>query len=257
MTRFLMRQPEARGLRQWQRLVEALRCSADVAVTQIEHAALAPESAFTANSALITGKLAVLATSPEFERRNAFIHHRAALSRHGFATTFLQQTAFEGARDALFDRVRPRLYLGYGWNSERTAALQLGEMLGIRTLALYLVDERFTHLDTALCPLGSGHVMAYLDAFSPRSQQMLRREIEPECLIEVGLKDALGFACNAIEVGATVVLHSASPRLRARLNDAGYRVFATDLDDFVAAGGSAKSLVLNLEDGPAPSFVAA
>jgi N-dimethylarginine dimethylaminohydrolase len=120
-----------------------------------------------------------------------------------------------------------------------------------------LVDERFAHLDTALCPLGSGHVMAYLDAFSPRSQQMLRREVDPEHLIEVGLEDALGFACNAVEVGGTIVLHSTSLRLRARLNAAGYRVFATELDEFVAAGGSAKSLALNLEDGPAPSFAAA
>ena len=99
--------------------------------------------------------------------------------------------------------------------------------------------------------------MAYLDAFSPRSQQMLRREVDPEHLIEVGLEDALGFACNAVEVGGTIVLHSTSLRLRARLNAAGYRVFATELDEFVAAGGSAKSLALNLEDGPAPSFAAA
>ena len=252
-----MRRPADRGLLQWQRLVEALRCSADVTLTQVEHMAPAPELAFTASSALISGKLAVLATSRALDRRNAFIHHRAALSRCGFATTFLQQTLFEGARDALFDRVRPLLYVGYGWNSERTASLQLGEMLGIRTLALFLVDERFAHLDTALCPLGSGHVMAYLDAFSPRSQQLLRREVDPEHLIEVGLEDALGFACNAVEVGGTIVLHSTSLRLRARLNAAGYRVFATELDEFVAAGGSAKSLALNLEDGPAPSFAAA
>jgi len=153
--------------------------------------------------------------------------------------------------------VRPLLYVGYGWNSERTAALQLGELLGMRTSALFLVDERFAHLDTALCPLGSGHVMVYLDAFSERSQQMLRREIEPDRMIALERDDALAFAGNAVEVGGTIVLHSASRRLRGRLNAAGYRVFATELDEFVAAGGSAKSLALKLEDGPASTFAAA
>jgi len=157
--------------------------------------------------------------------------HRAALSRCGFATTFLQQTFFEGARDALFDRVRPLLYVGYGWNSERTAVLQLGELLGMRTSALFLVDERFAHLDTALCPLGSGHVMAYLDAFSERSQQMLRREIEPDQMIALERDDALAFAGNAVEVGGTIVLHSASRRLRGRLNAAGYRVWRNANED--------------------------
>jgi len=257
MTRFLMRKPAERGLRQWQRLVEALECSADVSLAEVERSAPAPEQAFTANGALISGKLAVLSTSRAAERRTAFVHHRAALSRCGFATTFLQQTFFEGARDALFDRVRPLLYVGYGWNSERTAALQLGELLGMRTSALFLVDERFAHLDTALCPLGSGHVMAYLDAFSERSQQMLRREVAPDLLIKLERDDALAYACNAVEVGGTIVLHAASHGLRRRLNAAGYRVFSTELDEFVAAGGSAKSLALKLEDGPAPSVAAA
>ena len=58
-------------------------------------------------------------------------------------------------------------------------------------LPLLLVDERFFHLDKALCPLSSGHVMAYMDAFSPHAQALLRRAIEPEFLIEIDL-DAIG-----------------------------------------------------------------
>jgi N-dimethylarginine dimethylaminohydrolase len=106
-------------------------------------------------------------------------------------------------------------------------------------------------LDTALCPLGSAHVLAYLAAFAPHAQTLLRRAIEPEYLIEVGVEDALALACNAVEVGDALVLHSASRRLRERLNDAGYRVFCTELDEFIRAGGSAKKLTLRLDDGPA------
>ena len=120
-----------------------------------------------------------------------------------------------------------------------------------RVLPLLLVDERFYHLDTALCPLASGHVIAYMDAFSPHAQTLLRRAIEPGYLIEVELDDALALACNAVEVGDAVVMHAASRRLRERLHDAGYRVFRNRLDEFLKAGGSAKCLTLKLDDGPA------
>ena len=129
--------------------------------------------------------------------------------------------------------------------------MELYEIVGCRVLPLLLVDERFFHLDTALCPLGSGHVLAYLGAFAPQAQTLLRRLIEPEYLIEIRTEDALALACNAVEVGDALVLHSASRRLREQLNDAGYRVFCTELDEFISTGGSAKKLALRLDDGPA------
>jgi N-dimethylarginine dimethylaminohydrolase len=236
--------------RQWERLVETLHCAGNAEIVYMQSPPGVPDMVFTANAALISGNLAILSSFRHPERRREQSGYRQALTQSGFATTFLQSTFFEGAGDALFDRVRPLLYAGYGWRSERTATLQLAETLAVRTLPLLLVDERFYHLDTCLCPLGSGHVMAFMDAFSPHAQRLLRRSIEPEYLIEVALEDALAFACNAVELGDGIVLHSASVRLRERLNAAGYRVFATELDEFHKAGGSAKCLTLKLEDGP-------
>ena len=102
----------------------------------------------------MVGNLAIVSSFRHAERRREQPVYRAALARAGFATTFLRQTYFEGAGDALFDRVRPLLYAGYGWRTERGATLQLQEIVGCRVLPLLLVDERFYHLDTALCPLG-------------------------------------------------------------------------------------------------------
>ena len=237
--------------RQWDRLVEIFQCAGDVAIERIDAPSGVPDMVFTANAALVSGGLAIVSSFRHPERRREQNAYRAWLAKAGFATTYLQQTFFEGAGDALFDRVRPLLYTGYGWRSERTAATQISETLGIRTVPLLLVDERFYHLDTALCPLASGHVMVFMDAFSPHAQTSLRRAIEPEYLIEVSVTDALDFACNAVEIGDAIVLHAASAGLRARLHDAGYRIFATDLSDFHKAGGSAKCLTLKLEDGPA------
>jgi N-dimethylarginine dimethylaminohydrolase len=243
--------------RQWDRFIELLRCVADVELVVVEPAAQMPDLVFTANAALILGNLAIVSTFRHAERRRAQPLYRAALARAGFATTYLRQTYFEGSGDALYDRARPLLYAGYGSRTERAATLQLQEIVPARVLPLLLVDERFPHLDTALCPLSSGHVLACLDAFAPQAQQMLRRTVGREALIEVGLDDGLRLACNALELGDAILMDECSPRLRRSLQDAGYRVFRTDLGAFQQAGRSAKSLVLTLDDGPAPAAAAA
>jgi len=243
--------------RQWDRLVETLQCAGDAAIVCMEPASGVPDLVFTANAALVSNGLAIVSSFRHPERRREQNTYRSFLAKAGFATTYLQQAYFEGAGDALFDRVRPVLYAGYGWRSERSAAMQISETLGIRTVPLLLVDERFYHLDTCLCPLASGHVLAFMEAFSPHAQALLRRTIEPEFLIDVSVRDALDFACNAVELGDALILHGASSSLRDRLHDAGYRIFATDLSDFHRSGGSAKCLTLKLDDGPASIEAAA
>jgi N-dimethylarginine dimethylaminohydrolase len=243
--------PAPYARRQWDRFIETLGCAGDVEFVRVEANEHVPDLVFTSNAGLICGNLAIVSSFRHPERRREQGIFRSALTRAGLATTYLQQTYFEGAGDALFDPVRPFCYVGYGWRSERNATLQLQEIIGCRVLPLLLVDERFYHLQTALCPLSSGHVMVYMDALSPHAQGLLRRSIDPSFLIEIGVEDALGLACNAVEIGDAIVLHECSRALRNRLNDAGYRIFQTDLSEFHRAGGSAKSLVLRLDDGPA------
>jgi N-dimethylarginine dimethylaminohydrolase len=245
------------AVRQWERFVELLGCVGETELIHVESSIQTPDLVFTSNAALMCGNLAIVSSFRNAERRREQPVFRAALARAGYATTFLRQTYFEGAGDALFDRVRPILYAGYGWRTERGATLQLQEIMSCRVLPLLLVDERFFHLDLALCPLSSGHVLVHMDAFSPHAQQLLRRAIEPGFLIEISVDDALRLACNAIEIGDAVVMHDCSTRLRERLHAAGYRVFRTDLSEFLKSGGSAKCLTLRLDDGPAVGVTAA
>jgi N-dimethylarginine dimethylaminohydrolase len=236
--------------RQWDRFIETLCCAGDVTLVDIDADDSAPDLVFTGTAALINDNLAVLSSPRDPARRRHRDRYREALVGAGLAATSLQQTYFEGAADTLFDRVRPLCYAAYHRREERSAFLELQELVDCRILPLRFADERYFHLDTALCPLGSGHVLAYLPAFCVHAQQLLRRAVEPEYLIEVGAEDAAALACSAVEVGASLVLHSATRALRERLNAAGYRVFCTDLGEFVAAGGSAKNLTLRLDDGP-------
>lgn len=233
--------------------METLCCAGDVALVDIDADESAPDLVFTGTAALINGNLAVLSSSRHPARRRQRDRFREALVGVGLAATSLRQPYFEGAADTLFDRVRPLCYAAYHRRMEHSALLELQELVGCRVLPLGLVDDRFSHLDTALCPLGSGHVLAYLRAFSAQAQMLLRRVIEPEYLIEVGEEDACALACSAVEVGESLVVHSSTRALRERINAAGYRVFCTDLGEFVAAGGSAKNLTLRLDDGPVAS----
>src|SRR5258708_6797491 len=220
--------PEVR--RQWDRFTETLACTGDVSLHEVQGGNGAPGLVFIANGAFVVGKVAIISSFRKPERRFEQAACRVALGQAGLATTYLRQTYFEGAADTMFDRVRPLCYAGYGWCTERSATVQLAEIVGCRVLPLMLVDERFVHLNTVLCPLGSGHVLVFMDAFSQRAQTLLRSTIDAHYLTEVSVEDALGFACNAVEIGDALVLHQVSHALRSRLNDIGYRVFSVELD---------------------------
>jgi N-dimethylarginine dimethylaminohydrolase len=235
--------------RQWERLAALLLDVAHASIELIEAHPGLPDIVFTANAALISDRLAVVSTFRHAERQGEEATFRARLSALGYATTQLQDVYFEGAGDALFDRRLPLLYFGYGWRSDYGAAAHLQRLCDVRVLPLRLVDPRFYHLDTCLCPLSHGHVLAYMPAFSAKSQAHLRMTLG-EYLIEVDESDALAFACNAIEVDRTVIVHRAGGTLRGRLYSSGYRVLETDLSDFHKSGGSAKCLTLKLDDGP-------
>lgn len=244
------------ALRQWERFVELLRIAADVQIELVDPAPQAPDLVFTASAALINGDLAIVATPHNSAQTIARKVYRGTLARLGFATTFLDGT-FAGSADALFDRVRPIVYVGYGPHSERIVTLQLGEVVAARVVPLGLADPNFAHLDTVLCPLGSGHVLAYMPALHPHAQRLLRRTIEPEYLIEISSADAMHYACNAVELGDALIMHETSRGIRDRLLAAGYRVFSTDLSDFIRKGAGAKRLTLRLDDRPAAAGAAA
>ena len=58
--------------------------------------------------------------------------------------------------------------------------------------------------------------------------------------------DATRFACNAVNLGRTVVLNHISAELESRLREHGFRVVQVLLDEFLKAGGAAKCLVMKL-----------
>jgi N-dimethylarginine dimethylaminohydrolase len=150
---------------------------------------------------------------------------------------------FEGAGDALF--CGSILFAGYRIRSDVQGHQYLAKALGKLVLPLELINPRFYHLDTCFCPLAPGEAIYYPDGFDSYGRKVLQSHVPR--LLAVGEAEAHRFGCNAVVVGKTVLLNTGCERLAADLKAWGYQPIATELDEFIKAGGSAKCLTLRLD----------
>lgn len=208
-----------------------------------------PDMVFTANAGLVLGKKFVVSRFRYPERQYEEPYFADWFMDRGFEVLMPpRDVPFEGAGDALFDRGRKRLWMAYGHRSLLGAKGHIEHWLKCKVEALQLVDERFYHLDTCFCPLTGGHVLYYPAAFEVNSQKLIETRIPANKRIAVSEKDALAFACNAVNIDSTVVVNKATDDFVSRLGDAGFNVIQSPLSEFMKAGGAAKCLTLRLNE---------
>jgi N-dimethylarginine dimethylaminohydrolase len=237
-----------RAQAQWENLRRNLAAHSDIAF--VAPTPGLPDMVFTANAGLAIDDKAVVSRFHAKERRpeERLFCEWFETQRYSIAP-WPANVPFEGAGDALLDHARGLVWCGYGWRSGEEASQYLEKIFGRRAIALKLVDARFYHLDTCFCPLTGGWLMYYPAAFDIASQETIRAIVPAERRIEVGEKDALSFACNAVEVSGRIFLNACSDDLRVRLIDAGFMPVVTPLSEFMKAGGAAKCLTLQLPGG--------
>jgi lysine-ketoglutarate reductase/saccharopine dehydrogenase-like protein (TIGR00300 family) len=212
-----------------------------------------PDLVFTANAGVVLGSKVVLGHFLYRERRAEEPHFRSWFKGYGFEVLDMPaDLPCEGAGDALIDREGGWLWAAYGQRAELDSHLLLAQWLDIEVLSLRLIDQRFYHLDTCLCPLEGGWLLYYPGAFDAYSNQLIEKRVPAKKRIAIAEADALRFVCNAANVGRWIFLHQSSPQLKADLKLAGYDVVETPLSEFLKAGGSAKCLSLRLTE-PAPA----
>ena len=90
--------------------------------------------------------------------------------------------------------------------------------------------------------------MYYPAAFDADSQQKIEKRYSEAKRICVSESDALRFACNAVNIGRTILLNQISTELSVRLESLGYHVIQVELSEVLKAGGAAKCLVLRLSE---------
>lgn len=233
------------ALKQWQGLKTIVEQFADVAL--IPPQPKLPDMVFTANAGLVLGDTVVVSRFRNVERQGEEPHFKGWFATQGFACVeWPMEVPFEGAGDALWDRALPILWIGSGFRSDVAAPPLLEKVYGRRVIPLKLVDPRFYHLDTALCPLSGGYLMYYPAAFASESLELLKEMIPEDKHIPVNDQDAANFSCNAVELDGHVIMNHASPDLCRRLAQAGFKAILTPLTEFLKAGGTAKCLTLKL-----------
>ena len=232
---------------QWQALYELLGQQSEV--ERISPRPGLPDMVFTANAGLALGKKFILSRFLHRERQGEEPFFKEYFSKHGFDILELPpDLPFEGAGDALLNRDGTCLWAGYGFRSELDAHPLLAKWLNLEVISLRLIDPRFYHLDTCFCPLEGGWLLYYPQAFDAHSNRRIEERIAPDKRIPVSETDAVRFACNAVNVGRTIVLNQASPELRGKLESAGFTVRETPLNEFLKSGGGAKCLTLRLTE---------
>lgn len=230
---------------QWENLRQTLARFVDIVLLPPVRGV--PDLVFTANAGLVLGDKAVVSRFRSPERQGEEPYNRALFEKLGFEIAdWPQDVFFEGAGDALWHRGEQFLWTAYGFRSDQQAATLLQTFFGLPVVQLRLVDPRFYHMDTCLCPLTGGYVMYYPPAFAPESQQLIAAHVPEDKRIIVSEADALHFACNAVDVAGHIVLNDASPALEADLTRAGFKTIRVPLGEFLKAGGTAKCLTLKL-----------
>jgi N-dimethylarginine dimethylaminohydrolase len=217
-----------------------------------------PDLVFTANAGVVLDRQVLLARFRHPERRREEPHFEAAfrgLQAHGHIdgiTKLPSDLVLEGAGDCVFDATRSLFWMGYGPRSDAAARHVVADMFGHEVAALELADERFYHMDTALCPLSGGEVMYLPGAFTGAGLAEIRDRVAAHDRIEIGAEDGCRLAANAVCIGKTLILSGAGERLCAELKARGYRVVKTALPSFLRSGGSAFCLTLRLDRQSVP-----
>src|SRR5262249_24617966 len=160
-----------------------------------------PDMVFTANAGVILGNKVALGHFLCQERRAEEPHFRSWFKKHGFEVLEMPaDLPCEGAGDALLDRQESWLWARYGQRTEFDAHPLLAQWFDIEVVSLRLIDRRFYHLDTCLCPLEGGWLLYYPGAFDAYSNQLIQERIAKEKRIPLAEPDALRFVCNAANV---------------------------------------------------------
>ena len=232
-----------RAEEQWNALFDAYQ-QLGLDVELVEPVRGNPDMPFTANAAVVCAGKAVVSRFRHPERQSEEPFWRAALTDLGYRLSQLPDgLSFEGAGDALF--VGDRLFAGYGFRTDRETHAIVGKTLDVEVVSLQLVDPRFYHLDTCFCPLDSETVMFAPGAFAPPAARAIRKLVPH--VIEVPLRLAEGFVCNAITVGDQVLSSVGVERVEGSLEKEGFYGRGLPITEFIKAGGGVRCLSLVLD----------
>lgn len=233
-------------------LHEAL-VQAGARVLMVPGAAGQPDMVFPANAGVVLDGKALVARFACDERRGEESHFWSAFRsfrERGLLSVVEQYpegTFQEGAGDAIWDETRQHLWAGYGQRTVKESLQITEDFFDVPLVPLELVTPRFYHLDTCFLSLAGGEVLYYPPAFSAEGRDTITAIAGRENVLIASDEDAAGFCVNAVNIGRDIVMARPPARLKAELEERGYRVSSVDLDPFILSGGGAYCMTLRLD----------
>lgn len=229
-----------RAVRQWRNL-RATYLELGHSVEEIEPVPGLPDMVYAANGATVLDGIAYGAKFAYPERAGEASLYLERLAELGF-TPVAPTATNEGAGDIL---VTSRAVLaGTGFRTTLAAHHEFQEVVGRAVVSLQLVDERFYHLDTALCVIDEDLIAYYPPAFSPGSRAALEH-LFPDAILASDA-DAKVLGLNAVSDGTHVVMAPEARDLAAAIQARGYTPIPVDTTELLKGGGGAKCCTLEL-----------
>lgn len=229
---------------QWQKLYSTY-LSLGYKVELIEPGLGLPDMVFTANGALIINGRVFSTHYGDFAkpRQPETPLFEQWFRDHGYTEIYTPKHDSEGEGDILY--ADDTIFAGYGQNrSSIESHAELAAFFSKKVVSLKLLDPRFYHLDTAMCPLGNSTVMYFPGAFDANGKAALKKHFST--LIEANEADAAGFGLNAVSDGKNVILSDAATGLHDALRSHGLSPIPIDMTEFRKSGGAVKCCSLEL-----------
>ena len=144
---------------------------------------------------------------------------------------------FEGTGDVIWHPQKRLMYIGYGFRTDKAALVRAAQLIQAPVIALELIDPRFYHLDTALCPLDERTAIFVPDAFSTEGHALIEQSFER--LIPAPISEAMNFVANGhCPNGRHFIVQKGSPVTTNAVAELGFKIIEVDTSEFIKSGGS-------------------
>jgi N-dimethylarginine dimethylaminohydrolase len=228
---------------QWTQLVANLR-AAGAEVEFLEPQPHVPDLVFTANAGLVDGDVFVPSHFRYPERQPETAVFSQWFAEHGWSVKDLPlDIGHEGAGDAL--PFNGTLLSGYRPRSDVAAGPIISEMLDAPVRTIELVDERLYHVDLTFCPLDDRRAMCAPLGWDEYGRKVVEALVPEPLWLED--EEALSFCANSVVVGANIVMPLTPPRIGRQLEEWGFSIIESPVDEFLKAGGGCRCLTLALD----------
>lgn len=217
---------------QWENLIKTYK-KANINVIKIQQNQDFPDMVFTTDSFIIKGNTALLANFFHPQRQAEPEIFEPLLSSLNFKIKKIpDQYKFEGGDFRFYHN---KLFLGYGFRTQKDSISQLKRILKTRIIPIQLINPKYYHLDTCFFILNENHAFYIKDAISSHSLHDLKMHFTN--LHQIQKSDQQNFAANSVVYGNNVIGNTHLDQFKSQIINLGYNFLEVDISEFLKSGG--------------------